>query len=401
MKIHPYLIIGGGMTADAAAKAIRKLRPDAEVTIIGSEPHPPYKRPPLSKKLWKGDPLDSVWLKTADKGVNLILNTRVTGLDPDAKVVTDEQGNRYGYEKLLLATGGTLKKLPFGKEAILYYRYLDDFLTLQREAEQMQSFAVLGGSFIGSEIAAGLRMNGKDVTMAFMEKGISALVFPAGLSQFVTDFYRQKGVTIYPEETVKELQREGERWKVTTPTHTILADGVVGGIGISPNVELAEQAGLKLGKGILVDRFLQTSHPDIYAAGDSASIFNTVLNRLQHYEHEDNAVKMGAAAGKNMAGEHAPYDAYLPYFYSDLFDLGYEAVGVLDSRLETYEDWQEPYRKGVVYYLEQGKVVGVLLWDVWGQVKAAREVIQSTQQNPIGSVSELKGRLPIEEKQPS
>ncbi|MEM5775746.1 MAG: NAD(P)/FAD-dependent oxidoreductase, partial [Anaerolineaceae bacterium] len=358
MKKHPYLIIGGGMTGDAAAKAIRKLKPDAEITIIGSEPHPPYKRPPLSKKLWKGDPLDSVWLKTADKGVNLILNTRVTGLDPEAKVVTDEQGNQYGYDKLLLATGGRLKKLPFGQEAILYYRYLDDFLALHRDAEQAQHFAVLGGSFIGSEIAAGLRMNGKDVTMAFMEKGISALVFPDDLSSFVTDYYRLKGVHVYPEETVNELQREGERWKVTTPNHTILADRVVGGIGISPNVELAEKAGLKLEKGILVDRFLQTSHPDIYAAGDAASIFNTVLNRLQHYEHEDNAIKMGAAAGKNMAGEAAPYDEYLPYFYSDLFELGYEAVGVLDARMETFADWQEPYRKGVVYYLEQGKVMG-------------------------------------------
>lgn len=398
MKKHPYLIIGGGMTGDAAAKAIRKLKPDAEITIIGSEPHPPYKRPPLSKKLWKGDPLDSVWLKTADKGVNLILNTRVTGLDPEAKVVTDEQGNQYGYDKLLLATGGRLKKLPFGQEAILYYRYLDDFLALHRDAEQVQHFAVLGGSFIGSEIAAGLRMNGKDVTMAFMEKGISALVFPDDLSSFVTDYYRLKGVHVYPEETVNELQREGERWKVTTPNHTILADRVVGGIGISPNVELAERAGLKLEKGILVDRFLQTSHPDIYAAGDAASIFNTVLNRLQHYEHEDNAIKMGAAAGKNMAGEAAPYDEYLPYFYSDLFELGYEAVGVLDARMETFADWQEPYRKGVVYYLEQGKVMGVLLWDVWGQVKAARQVIQFSQQNPVSSPVDLKNRLPVEEK---
>jgi 3-phenylpropionate/trans-cinnamate dioxygenase ferredoxin reductase subunit len=394
MKTVPYLIIGAGMTGWAAARAIRKIDPNTEITIIGAETHPPYKRPPLSKKLWQGEPLDSVWYKTGGRNVDLILNTRVTSLDPAGKTVTDEHGAQYGYGKLLLATGGTPRKLPFGGDAVQYFRYLDDYLALERETANKQHFTVLGGSFIGSEVAAGLRTRDKDVTMAFMESGISALVFPAGLSQFVTDYYRARGIQVLANETVQGLERDGRRWKVITVSREILTEGVVGGIGILPDIALAEQAGLNVDRAILVNETLQTSQPDIYAAGDAVSIFNSVLKRWTHFEHEDNALKMGEAAGKNMVGQITRYDEYLPFFYSDLFELGYEAVGILSSKLETFEDWQEPYKKGVVYYLEQGKVVGVLLWNVWGQVDAAREVIRATQNDPLSRPEALKGRLP-------
>ena len=395
MKVYPYLIIGGGMTGDAAAKAIRELDKNAEITIIGAEQHPPYKRPPLSKGLWKDAALDSIWLKTKDKNINLILGTRISTLDTIHKQVIDEQGNRYGYNKLLIATGGTVRKLPFGGDAILYYRYLDDYFTLSKDAEDKQHFTVLGGGFIGSEIAAGLRMRGKDVSMVFPETGIGALVYPYGLSQFINEYYREKGIQVLTGESAKELLQDQKRWRLITDHYNLLTDRVVGGIGIKPDVELAEKAGLKIDKGILVNETLQTSANDVYAAGDVASIYNTVLNKQLRYEHEDNAIKMGTAAGKNMVGLATRYDTNLPYFYSDLFELGYEAVGTLDSRLEIFEDWQEKYKKGVIYYLNAGKVQGVLLWNVWGQVKAAREIIRETQEKTVNP-SDLSGRLPIE-----
>jgi len=149
---------------------------------------------------------------------------------------------------------------------------------------------------------------------------------------------------------------------------------VVAGLGIEPNVALAEVAGLACSNGILVDAHLRTTHPDVYAAGDVANVFSDALGRRLRVEHEDAALTMGRAAGRAMAGDPAPY-THLPSFYSDLFDMGYEAVGTLDARLEMVPDWKEPFREGVIYYVEDGRVRGVLLWNVWGQVDAARALI--------------------------
>ena len=161
-------------------------------------------------------------------------------------------------------------------------------------------------------------------------------------------------------------------------------------MGIQPNIELAQAAGLTTENGIVVGEFLQTSQPDVYAAGDVATFYSPALKKHLRVEHEDNANTMGRAAGLNMAGKAEAYH-HLPSFYSDLFDLGYEAVGELDSRLETFSDWKTPFREGVVYYLREGRVCGVLLWNVWGQVDAARNLI-----NEPGPVKpqDLKGRLP-------
>ena len=149
---------------------------------------------------------------------------------------------------------------------------------------------------------------------------------------------------------------------------------VVAGLGITPNVELASGAGLACENGIRVDEWLRTSHPDIYAAGDVASFFSPQMGRDVRVEHEDNANTMGSAAGKNMAGGSVRYN-HLPFFYSDLFDIGYEAVGDIDARLETVADWREEFRQGVVYYMKAGRIRGVLLLNTWGKVDAARALI--------------------------
>jgi NADPH-dependent 2,4-dienoyl-CoA reductase/sulfur reductase-like enzyme len=391
MSHYKYLIVGGGMTADAAARAIRKIDSNGSLGIISAEMNPPYNRPPLSKKLWKGKPLESIWRKTESLGIELHLGRKIRSIDARNKSTLDDQGNVRTFDKLLLATGGAVRRLPFGAGQIIYFRTLEDYEQLRNLAETKQQFAVIGGGFIGSEIAAALSSVGRDVVMAFPGEGIGSHLFPRDLVLFLNDYYREKGVKIWSGESVVGLKENANHFSLQTQNHgDVLVDGVVAGIGTQPNVELAEAAGLKVDNGIVVDQFLRTNHPDIFAAGDVASFYNPALDRRLRVEHEDNANTMGQFAGRNMAGESAVYD-HLPFFYSDLFELGYEAVGEVDPRLEVFTDWKEPFREGVVYYLRNNRVRGVVLWNVWEQVDAARRLI--AEPGPFRP-TDLKGRLP-------
>ena len=383
MLHYPYLILGGGMTAAAAMGGIRKLDSDGTIGLIGAESYPPYNRPPLSKGLWKGAPMEKVWRKIDGRGVELHLGRSVQSLDPGEKRVVDDQGSVYTFDRLLLATGGTPRRLPFGGDDVIYYRTLADYERLRALADRGQRFAVIGGGFIGSEVAAALAMNGKQVTLVFPGGSIGERIYPGDLARFLNDIYREKGVEVLAETLVVGLEQRDGRPVLKTRAvkdsgeRDIPVDGVVAGLGIQPNVELARAAGLEVDNGIVVDEFLRTSHPDIYAAGDVASFYNPALGSRLRVEHEDNANSMGQAAGRAMAGERAAYH-HLPFFYSDLFELGYEAVGELNPQLEIVADWQEPFRQGVIYYLQAGRARGVLLWNVWGKVDAARQLITET-----------------------
>lgn len=391
MQEFKYLIIGGGMTANAAAKGIREVDPSGSIGIVSAEQHPPYKRPPLTKQLWKGKPEDSIWLDTESCGVSLLLGHRIIRLDLPQKQAVDKDGETYAFDKLLLATGASPKHLPSGPDGIIYYRTFDDYKHLRALCDKGNDLLVVGGGFIGSEIAAALAMNDKKATMLFPETGIGARAYPRELSNFLVEYYRSKGVQVLTGDVSTSLTKHGSRTLAKTQSGRELEiDGVVAGIGVGPEVELAVDTGLNLDNGIAVDEYLNAGCPDVFAAGDVASFYNPALDRRIRVEHEDNAVTMGAAAGRNMAGDMQPY-THLPYFYSDLFDLGYEAVGEIDSSLnDTFADWKEPFREGVVYYLRDGRVRGVLLWNVWDKVPAARELI--SQPGPFAP-DDLKGRI--------
>jgi 3-phenylpropionate/trans-cinnamate dioxygenase ferredoxin reductase component len=390
MEHYKYLIIGGGMTADAAVQGIRSVDAASKIGVISAESDPPYNRPPLSKSLWKGEKVDTIWRKTDGQNITVQLSRRVTAIDSANKQVVDALGGRCSWDKLLLATGGSPRRLPFGNDDIVYFRTLANYRRLRALTEKGQRFAVIGGGFIGSEIAAALTLNQKKVVMLFPGKNIGDRVFPPVLSQFVSNFYREKGVEVLTGERVSGLETRGDQFAVKTGSpREILVDGVVAGIGIEPNVELAQAANLKLENGIVVDEFLRTSHPDIFAAGDVAAFHNPALAKRIRVEHEDNANTMGGLAGRNMAGQSEPYH-HLPSFYSDMFELGYEAVGELDSRLETFADWKRPNKEGVIYHLQDARVRGVLLWNVWGQVDAARALIGEP--GPFRAEN-LKGRI--------
>lgn len=375
MNEYTYLIIGGGMTAASALHGIRQVDAQGDIAVISAEKQRPYDRPPLSKQLWTGKKeVKDIWRDLPD-GVTFYLGRTVVEVDLAQKEARDEAGDVYRFHKLLLATGGSPRRLPFGGDSIIYFRDLDSYRKLRALAEEQERFAVIGGGFIGSEIAAALAMQGRHVTMLFPEPAISARLFPADLAGHLNQYYRERGVEVLPGETAVDLQGKGtELTLLTDGGRRIAANGVVAGIGITPNVALADAAGLEVSDGIVVDNALRTSHPDVYAAGDAANFYDQLLGVRRRVEHEDAANSMGQVAGQAMAGAAAVYDQS-PMYYSDMFDLGYEAVGRVDARLETVADWQERYRQGVIYYLEQKRVRGVLLWNVWGKVDEARQLL--------------------------
>lgn len=190
-------------------------------------------------------------------------------------------------------------------------------------------------------------------------------------------YFRKHGVSVRFNERVTRIHRRGDKLIVHTDRNDDFAvDAVVAGIGIEPNVDLAKKAGLKVSDGIVVNEKLCTSNPHIFAAGDVANFRCIALDRRLRCEHEDNARAMGRVAGRNMAGDFETY-RHLPFFYSDLFDLGYEAVGEINSGLEIIEDWEQKFRKGVIYYLRQKRVRGILLWNTPGLIETARALISS------------------------
>lgn len=390
MRKTQHLIVGGGMTADAACKGIRDFDPDGSITVVAEEAHAPYSRPPLSKSLWKGEKESNIWRGTTDLGVELRLGRTIVGLDLDARRATDDRGETYAYERLLLATGGRPRHLPFGGDDVIYFRTLDDYRRLRALADEAERFLVIGGGFIGSEIAAALAMNARSVTMVFPDPGIGARIFPPELSASVTDYYREHGVEVLAGTSVTAIERDGDTVRVATGDgRTLEADAVVAGLGIEPRVELAAGAGLPVADGIVVDdRGRVEGNENVFAAGDVARFPDGALGGTCRVEHEDHAQSHGRVVGANIAGADRPYD-HLPFFYSDLFELGYEAVGELDSRLKTITEVSQPGDEGTVYYVDgEGRPRGVLLWNVFGRVDAASDLIRAGEPVEPGTLLE-------------
>jgi NADPH-dependent 2,4-dienoyl-CoA reductase/sulfur reductase-like enzyme len=396
-ETHAYVIIGGGLAGASAVEGIREVDQRGSILLLSAEKDLPYDRPPLSKQLWTGGKTVAEII-LHDKAfyekntVDLRLGTEITQIDAAAHTVRDTQGNDYHYERLLLATGGTPRRLsiPGGYlEGISYYRTLHDYHQLRAVAVEGKSVLVIGGGFIGSEIAASLRTNKLAVTMVFPSGWLVSRVFPESLGRYLTEQYRAKGIEILDGDIPQSIQRDGNGYLTRTRAGRVIrTDLVVAGIGITPNVSLAQSAGLSTGNGLIVNEFLQTSAPDIYAAGDIA-LFPEVGFGPRRLEHWDNAVSQGKHAGRSMAGAREPF-AYLPFFFSDLFEFGYEAVGDIDSRLTTVADWQEENKTGVIYYLDGNRLRGAMMCNVWGKVDAARALIQKAQ--PVSAES-LRGAI--------
>jgi NADPH-dependent 2,4-dienoyl-CoA reductase/sulfur reductase-like enzyme len=383
------------MTGSAAVMGIRKIDPDGSIAMFTKEPFGPYNRPPLTKGLWDDKDIESIMRPMDQYQVDLFLETPIEKIAPDQKQVRTAAGESFQYEKLLLATGGYPIQIPGSPEGVIAYRTRSDFHLLENLVKDKDSFCIIGGGFIGSELAAAMAKKQKQVSMIFPEAGICGELFPDDLADFLVHYYQEKGVEVLKENLVDTINKDGERFTVqyhNIEDHQVTEaqfDVVIVGIGIKPSTSLAEAAGIEVKNGIVVNETLQTNFPDIFAAGDVANFLHIPLGKQVRVEHEDNANTMGMLAGENMSGDLQKY-SHFPFFYSDLFDLGYEAVGDFDKDFEIFEDWIEPFKTGTVFYLDDDKIRGVIFWNLWGKVDQGRELIQS---GKSFTKSDLKGMV--------
>lgn len=377
---YDFLIVGGGMVADAAAKGIREQGSEGTIGILGEEPTPPFPRPALSKKLWT-DPdftFDDAAMHTSEEtGATFHLGSPVTGVDTEARTATTAAGDTFGYGTLLVATGGRPRRIE-GLEPgdrVLYFRDLADYNRLRELAQGRPRVVVVGGGYIGSEIAAALSQHDCEVTVVHPGEVLGDHVFPDALARRFESLFTDAGVRVHGGLKAVGGRADGDTVVVELSDGSSLeADVVVVGLGISPDTDFlpADVARADDG-GVRVDERLTTSVPGVLAAGDVAEYPDRILGR-RRVEHVDNAGEMGSAVGRIMAGSTETYD-HTPMFYSDVLGVGYEAVGTLDASLETVVD----ERDGgvVVYYLDDQEVRGVLLWDVEvdGGLDQARAVL--------------------------
>ncbi|HEX7351092.1 NAD(P)/FAD-dependent oxidoreductase [Brachybacterium sp.] len=393
---YDHVIIGGGVAADAAARALREAAPDASIAILSADPHSPVYRPALSKELWHGESSDpeSQELHTAeDTGVALFTSTLVTELLPHSHTVVTARGQVVHYGTALLATGSSARHLPgVHDDRVVGLRTVGDYRHLRGLARDGARIVVVGGGYLGTEVAAALTRTGAEVTLAHSGQRILEHMLPASLTEHLEQVFAEHGITLVPGfrlagiDTGDELTLRSEGGVVLT------ADAALLGLGAELNTTLAEHGGLDLERGaVVVDRSLRTSAPDVFAAGDIA-LFHDPLLGLRHVEHVDNAEASGTTAGKNMAGGDETYE-YTPLFFSDLFEDGYEAIGRLDASLEMREVWNPERTAAVVHYLEDGRIEGVLLWNTWDSVPRAREVMAASQEGELAADA-LEGRIP-------
>ena len=335
MKSTKYLLIGGGLASHNAATRIRQLDPDGSIVMVGRESEPPYNRPPLTKEYMQGKiPRDRVFLETRDyytqHNIETLLGKSVEQLDAKEKVVTLDDRTQIRFEKALLATGGTPVHLDLRgiqQTNVFYFRTLEDALQVSAEAAPGSRAVIIGAGFIGMELASSLTLRGVEVSVIQKAPQLWSRFTNQKLAQFFQDYCAERGVRFHLSQEVMELQGQGEVSAVELKSGlAIPCDFVCVAVGIQPNVQLAEQAGLKVDNGVVCNEYLQSSDPDIYAAGDILNYPDPYFDTRRRVEHWGQADYTGTLAGGNMAGERKKYDL-LTYVWSDIFDLHLEFGG--------------------------------------------------------------------------
>lgn len=370
MDSREYVIVGGGLAGGRAAESARLEDDRGGILLLTQEPHRPYQRPPLSKGYLRGEQgLDRVYLQPEsyypDHRVEVRAGVRVMELLPGARRLRLGDGSVIGYGKLLLATGGRARRLQMpGSDlpGVHTLRTIEDSDAIRVAAAEATRAVVLGGSFIGAEVAASLAMMGKEVTMVFPEAWLQARLVPEDLGQHLHRLYHERGVTILPGDVAVAVEgTERVERVVLSQGRSLPADMVVMGVGILLNTELAHAAGLEVDRqgAVSVDERLRTSDPHIYAAGDIASWPDPNFGRRLRLEHWSVARGQGAHAGRNMAGAEDPYTA-LPSFMTVMFDLAVRVWGDLET-------WEATVRRGsfeegsfAYFYFRDGRLVGAL-----------------------------------------
>ncbi|MDA8868950.1 FAD-dependent oxidoreductase [Pseudomonadales bacterium] len=358
------VIIGAGHAAGQAAASLRQAKFEGPITIIGDEAHVPYQRPPLSKQYLAGTQLaDKVYLRAekfyADKDIQLMLDTRATQIDPSTKTINLDNGETIAYEKLLISTGSRPRKLSIeGSDlsGIHYLRTMDDVDGIRADVKPGANLVIVGGGYIGLEVAAvGIEL-GMNVHVLEMEERILQRVTTPEMSAYYHKLHTDRGVHIHTQTGVTGFSGNGSVEKVLCGDESFDADIVIVGIGIIPNIEIAEEAGIHCDNGIVVDDHCRTSDPDIYAAGDCTNHPNPLMNKRLRLESVPNAMDQARVSTANMLGDDKVYAA-IPWFWSDQYDLKLQMVGfsadgdsqVLRGDMDTHQF--------AIFYLKDGKVV--------------------------------------------
>jgi NADPH-dependent 2,4-dienoyl-CoA reductase/sulfur reductase-like enzyme len=336
MNESKFVIVGGGMVAGYAAKQLVELGlKSGELTILSADTSVPYERPPLSKGFLAGrDTEESVKINSEDfyskQGIELRLGCSVTGVDPKSKRLSLQSGGEFRFEKLIVATGSRVRTLdvPGAQLAnVQYLRSLKDSKAIRQRAQGVKQAVVIGSGFIGMEVAAVLAQKGIEVTMVLRDDRIWRRFFSAPMSRYFEDYYTKRGVQFVKEATVKELR--GEKTvssAVLENGQTIVCQLVVAGIGVRPVTELLTISGIEVTDGVMVNEYLETSAPGIFAAGDVANYKDVLFEKRRRVEHWDNAVSQGQHCARALMGKREPFK-HVPYFFSDVFDLSYEFWG--------------------------------------------------------------------------
>lgn len=360
------IIVGAGQAAGQAAASLRQEGYEGSITLFGEEPQAPYQRPPLSKAYLSGElAMERVLVRPekfyTDKSIELHTGTRIETVNPDNKTVTANDGQTHSYDKLLLATGSRPRILNIeGSDlaGIHYLRTIDDVDGIRASMANAERICIVGGGYIGLEVAAVANKLGLQVTVLEMEDRILQRVTTPEMSAFYHELHSSRGVEIRTGTRVSGFGGEDRVTSVICGDEEISAELVIVGIGIIPNVELAEAAGLDCENGITVDDHCRTSHPDIYAAGDCTNHPNPILDRRLRLESVPNAMEQARVASSNMLGGDKTYAA-IPWFWSDQYELKLQMVGFSSDGDTAVTRGDPSTNEFAVFYLSSGKVVAV------------------------------------------
>ena len=358
------VIIGAGHAAGQAAASLRQEKYTGPRTIIGDEAHLPYQRPPLSKAYLSGSQeVDRVYLRAEkfyqEKEIDLKLSTRATAIDPDAKAVELEDGSKIDYDKLLISTGSRPRLLSIpGSDlgGIHYLRTIDDVDGIRADMHEGANLVIVGGGYIGLEVAAVGIEQGLNVHVLEMEDRILQRVTTPTMSKYYDELHRGRGVQIHTNTGVTGFSGDAKVQKVMCGDTEFAADMVIVGIGIVPNIELAEAAGIICDNGIVVDDHCQTSNPDIYAAGDCTNHPNALLDRRLRLESVPNAMDQARTSASNMLGGDKSYAA-IPWFWSDQYELKLQMVGFSADGNREVMRGDMASNQFAVFYLKDNTVV--------------------------------------------
>ena len=380
-----FVIVGASLAGAKAAETLRAEGFDGRVVMIGEEAERPYERPMLSKEYLRGEkPAAKLYVHDegfyADNGIELMTGTRVQSLDPGAHEITLAGGARMSYSRLLLSTGAAPRRLPLpGADlpGVAYLRAMGESDALRAAITAASRVVVIGAGWIGSEVAASARHLGAEVAIVAPEAVPLVRVLGPEVGGVYRDLHAGHGVDLHLSTQIEAIVGDGAASGVRTTDGVVIeGDLVVVGVGVTPRVELAKLAGLTVENGIVVDEFLATSVPDVFAAGDVAATWNTRYDKRIRMEHWANALNQGPVAARNMLGQHTAYEK-LPYFYSDQYDLGVEYNGYAD-------DWDRVVVRGdrsgpefLAFWLKDGRVLAGMNANIWDQGDDIKALIRS------------------------